>query len=160
MIQSKVSKATALSFGVLAMVFLIGIVVLAWTEPSLAPPGGNVPAPINVGSTAQTKTGDLNIGGGLKYWITKVGDSFALKNNAGNIKFIVGQDGSVGIGIFPAYKLDVNGFLNVRGNANICHLVSYTATSGATYCPSGYYSWSGVALASGQILCCKVDNPL
>jgi len=31
-----------------------------------APPDGNVDAPVNVGSTAQTKQGDLTIGGVLK----------------------------------------------------------------------------------------------
>jgi len=54
-------KAVALSVGVLAMASLIGFLVFAWTEPSQAPPGGNVPAPINVGSTAQTKTGNLTL---------------------------------------------------------------------------------------------------
>ena len=33
--------------------------VKAWTEPSQAPPGGNAPAPINVGGTSQIKTGEL-----------------------------------------------------------------------------------------------------
>jgi hypothetical protein len=35
---------------------------LAWTGPSAAPPGGNTPAPVNVGSSAQTKTGILQTG--------------------------------------------------------------------------------------------------
>jgi len=82
----------------------------AWTPPTSPPPSGNVATPINTGDTSQSKTGDLNIGGGLKYWITKLGDSFALKNNLGQIKFIVGQDGNVGIGKNdPNAKLDVNG---------------------------------------------------
>ncbi len=53
---------------------LIGVVVLslmsglglrfalAWVEPTAPPPGDNVPAPINVGSGAQTKAGSLTIG--------------------------------------------------------------------------------------------------
>lgn len=36
--------------------------VYAWTEPSASPPGGNIAAPINVSSTAQTKTGWLGLG--------------------------------------------------------------------------------------------------
>lgn len=32
-----------------------------WTPPNVAPPGGNVPAPINVGATAQTRAGGLTI---------------------------------------------------------------------------------------------------
>lgn len=85
--------------GIIIGVFLaIGLSVIAFTEPAVAPPGGNVGAPINVSGTAQTKAGKLNIGGGLSYWITKVGDSFALENDSGLINFVVGQDGNVGIG--------------------------------------------------------------
>lgn len=35
-----------------------------WIEPGVTPPGDNVPAPINVGPVAQTKTGSLTIGPG------------------------------------------------------------------------------------------------
>ena len=41
---------------------ICGYFVYAWTEPGSTPPGGNVPTPLNVGSTAQTKTGDLTVG--------------------------------------------------------------------------------------------------
>lgn len=51
---------------IVATLFLAGFVAYAWTEPSNVPPDGNVPAPINVGPTAQTKQGDLNLGGILK----------------------------------------------------------------------------------------------
>ncbi|MBI2052622.1 MAG: hypothetical protein HYT34_00020, partial [Candidatus Ryanbacteria bacterium] len=33
----------------------------AWQNPTQAPPGGNVDAPINVGPTAQTKAGPLTL---------------------------------------------------------------------------------------------------
>ena len=55
------AKSIALILGVLTMSFLVGYLVLA-TEPTAPPPGGNVPAPLNVGSAAQTKTGDLTVG--------------------------------------------------------------------------------------------------
>ena len=46
----------------LALVLSIGIsYVSAWTAPTLTPPNGNVAAPINVGSTAQIKTGGLTV---------------------------------------------------------------------------------------------------
>jgi len=47
------------------MVLAISYFVLAWTEPSQAPPGGNVLAPLNVGSAGQSKAGGLilNTGG-------------------------------------------------------------------------------------------------
>jgi len=63
MFYSNLSKTVALAIGVLAMVFLIGYFVFAWTEPTQAPPGGNVPAPINVGDDTQYKSGALGIGG-------------------------------------------------------------------------------------------------
>lgn len=53
-------------------VIVIGIVlglaiqfVKAWTEPSQAPPGGNLGAPINTGAQTQTKSGGLNVNGGM-----------------------------------------------------------------------------------------------
>ena len=52
----------ALTFGVLVICFAVAFYVVAWQEPTQAPPGGNVPPPINVGTEAQTKEGDLTIG--------------------------------------------------------------------------------------------------
>ncbi len=51
---------------IVASLFLVGFVVYAWTEPTSAPPTGNVAAPINIGPTAQTKQGDLILQGKLK----------------------------------------------------------------------------------------------
>ena len=59
--ESNISKTIALVVGVLAMVFSISFIVWAWTEPGVIPPGGNVSAPINVGSTPQTKFGNLTL---------------------------------------------------------------------------------------------------
>jgi len=52
-------KFILLMAGVLAMSILIGYLVLAWTEPSQNPPQGNVPAPLNVGSIEQIKSGTI-----------------------------------------------------------------------------------------------------
>jgi len=47
---------------VLALILSVGIsIVFAWTDPTEPPFGGNVPAPVNVGATEQTKTGRLNV---------------------------------------------------------------------------------------------------
>ena len=54
-------KLISLTFGILVICFAIGFYVFAWIDPSAAPPGGNVDAPVNVGSTAQTKTGNLTL---------------------------------------------------------------------------------------------------
>ncbi|MFH1759280.1 MAG: hypothetical protein ABH822_01815 [Patescibacteria group bacterium] len=46
---------------ILTGVFTASVVVKAFSEPTASPPGNNVPAPINVGPTAQTKSGDLTV---------------------------------------------------------------------------------------------------
>ena len=57
------SKTLALCLGVLVLAFALSYLVLAWTEPGSLPPGGNVPAPINVGTTTQLKLGALGVSG-------------------------------------------------------------------------------------------------
>jgi len=107
----KQSIITLLSLG---LIFLANSVLWAWTAPTANPPSGNISAPVNVSSVAQDKAGDLAIGSGLNYWITKYFDSFALKNNANQIKFVLGQDGHVGIGTdAPAAELEVKGNIKV-----------------------------------------------
>lgn len=44
-----------------AAVFAANYMVFAFTEPAGAPPGNNVPAPLNVGFGRQVKTGDLTV---------------------------------------------------------------------------------------------------
>ncbi|MBU4481292.1 hypothetical protein KKH59_03190 [Patescibacteria group bacterium] len=59
------TKSLALILGVLATSVFVSYLVLAWTEPSSAPPAGNVSAPINVGTGNQIKAGGLGISGGF-----------------------------------------------------------------------------------------------
>jgi len=48
--------------GLITSLLFLGLsLLLAWTEPTEVPPSGNVPTPINVGSTFQTKTGSLAV---------------------------------------------------------------------------------------------------
>lgn len=46
--------------GVLSLALIISGRVIAWQAPTAAAPGGNVSAPINTGSVAQTKTGNFS----------------------------------------------------------------------------------------------------
>ncbi|EKE16550.1 MAG: hypothetical protein ACD_11C00004G0048 [uncultured bacterium] len=57
---------------ILSLVFglVIGgglIIARAWTEPSVAPPGGNIGAPINTSGIGQIKSGNLIINSGGSY---------------------------------------------------------------------------------------------
>lgn len=87
---------------ILAALFLAGFAAYAWTDPSSAPPDGNVAAPINVGTVSQYKSGALGIGGVLR------GYSDAI------------FDGWVGIGTTtPGAKLDIQGGDAKVGTATI-----------------------------------------
>ncbi|HBT81860.1 hypothetical protein A3B26_02940 [Candidatus Giovannonibacteria bacterium RIFCSPLOWO2_01_FULL_48_47] len=82
---------------------LLALQVVAFSEPTQTPPGGNVPAPINVGSAQQTKSGGLTVGS-----LASLGSAF-LATNSGN----------VGVGtVSPSQKLDVAGY--VRGATGLC----------------------------------------
>ncbi|HRZ51493.1 MAG TPA: hypothetical protein P5080_05770 [Candidatus Paceibacterota bacterium] len=104
---------------ILAAVFVVSLVAsAAWLDPGTTAPGGNVAAPINEGASNQSKTGNLNIGSGLKMWLTKLGDSFSLNNNSGNPVLVVGQDGNIGMGTdAPGAKLEVAGQIKITGGS-------------------------------------------
>jgi len=92
------------------MSFLVGYYVLAvWTEPSATPPGSNVDAPINVGTTSQTKTGNLTIQAGYNFYAPNMYDSDSgtyFVDPTGATSAILA--GNVGIGTTgPDRRLDV-----------------------------------------------------
>lgn len=98
--KEKISaKITALTFGVLVLVFAIGFLVFAWTEPVQAPPGGNVPTPINVGSTPQTKEAKLTIdaAGGGDALVIKTGGDLRIytSDNTGSAVLYVDNNGEL-----------------------------------------------------------------
>ena len=87
---------------IVAMLFLAGFVAWAWTEPTVAPPAGNVEAPINVGSVSQVKAGALGIGGVLEVFSDLI------------------VDGKLGIGTAsPGAKLDVQGDIKASSLINL-----------------------------------------
>ncbi len=74
-------KKTLLTSLVVISLIISPLSVFAWTEPENFPPGGNVGAPIHIGTQAQTKAGALTI----------LGDT-----NAATKGFMVGGDGNNG----------------------------------------------------------------
>jgi len=97
----KQESIQALKVIILAIVISLGLgIVQAWVGPTVAPTGGNVDAPINVGSVTQIKTGAFWAGGLL----SSAGGYFADQ---------------VGIGVVsPTEKLEVDGSVVVTGNIN------------------------------------------
>jgi len=102
-------KLISLVFSILVICFLAAFYIIAWTEPSQAPPGDNITPPLNSGPDAQSKDGGLIINtGGAEY-----GLSVAL--------------GKVGIGTLnPSEKLEVDGDVKAQG------FMSADGTIGAT----------------------------
>lgn len=79
---------------IFALLFVLAFTALAWTEPTVAPPGGNVSTPLNVGSTGQSKAGGL------------------ILNTGGAANGLIVDQGKVGIGTAnPGQKLSVAGII-------------------------------------------------
>jgi hypothetical protein len=84
------SKNLSLLFSSL-ITFLISYLVFAWQEPTLPPPQGNIPAPLNVSLQAQSKEGALVLG-----------------NNPSVTTGLIVRYGNVGIGTTaPSEKLHI-----------------------------------------------------
>jgi len=101
----------ALTALLLAVVF-----AWAWVEPTQGPPNGNVPAPINVGPSSQTKQGSLGLNTKGEYET-----GLLVINNA----YFIG--GKVGIGTTePSSKLTVEGGIRITGTSSYLKLPSLT----------------------------------
>lgn len=122
---SKIIKNLAFVFAVAVSSLILTYAVSAvWSEPGATPPAGNVDAPLNVGSTTQTKGGSLilNADGVIAAGLTVNKNALFL-------------NGNVGIGtITPTSKLEVAGEAAQPGAAQVRSIVnSYiiTTTGGA-----------------------------
>lgn len=130
-------------------VIVIGVVlglglqfVRAWTEPTTAPPGGNVGAPINTGVQRQDKDGSLAVWG-------KSGSGFGVLgyNSNGGAYGYLGYGGWGGLFGGPTYSTsysystamydsnDSNYYVDPNGNSNLNKL--NLSRTGAGECCSG-----------------------
>lgn len=119
-------KIVALTFGILTAVFLAAFYVVAWQEPSQAPPGGNVATPINVGTAPQAKAGRISATEFYDY-----NDPSYYLNPSGNSVF--GGD------------LTVGGSGNISGNFQIGGIPSWSGKS--------FSGWISVPITSQQEVC-------
>jgi hypothetical protein len=110
----------------LSLIVLLGASsAAAWTGPSAAPPGSNVSAPLNVGTTAQVKNGNIGVNG-----LAVFGNTLLQGSSYLNFGSTVGASG---YGIW-----DNAGILNFKN-------------SGGAWTPfgSGTSSWTNPARGSG-----------
>ncbi|QQG45649.1 MAG: hypothetical protein HYW89_01890 [Candidatus Sungiibacteriota bacterium] len=129
--------STIVAFILGALIFTAPL-VFSFTEPGSSPPGGNVPAPLNIGPTGQSKTGGL------------------ILNTGGAANGLIIDQGNVGIGTSgPGYKLHVKGGnFNVE-NGKVFQGGSELLPAGAvlyfnlTSCPGG---WSELTAARGRYI--------
>ncbi len=179
------SKKLSLLISVIILSFTLTYFIFAFTDAPGPPPScpsgyPGCDAPINVGPTAQTKSGALTVQGHFTAGGLTVGDNHTASIGCADFKIGYSERrGSPGRAIVDlgsdlrfnyggdwpkasiGSSLDVHGNLRVNGNSNTCHLVYY-GSSGTTYCPAGTYVAFDAKgrTATGYMLCCKVDNPL
>lgn len=118
----------------MTLIILAPLSVLAqWTAPSQAPTGGNASAPINVSSTAQSKSGGL--------WL----------NTGGATNGLIVQYGNTGLGVTsPGYKLDVGGKIrtSAQGYAGLGGICGAPGTQCLNFHNNG---WIYVGDTSGNV---------
>ena len=56
-IMQKIITKTIILLAVLTLALSVNYIFAAWVGPTQAPPGGNTPTPVHVGTTAQVKDG-------------------------------------------------------------------------------------------------------
>src|SRR3989344_389386 len=84
-----------------ALALLAPVAVFAWTGPTATPPNGNIPAPVNVGTSDQVKNAGLGvnylavfgnillsgIGNYLNFGSTSGTSGYGIRDNAGTLEF-------------------------------------------------------------------------
>lgn len=124
-------KIIILSIVVSFSVFLV-LAQGGWVEPTVAPPGGNVAAPLNTGSTGQSKSGGL------------------ILNTGGATNGLIVQSGNVGIGTTSPYQtLSVAGNVNIAGNLTLGTSILFPNGSVQTVAASSTGRWVQVIEING-----------
>ncbi|MFQ6050020.1 MAG: hypothetical protein ACE5J0_03250 [Candidatus Paceibacterales bacterium] len=145
-----------LTLGVLIFSFLLVIFILAWTEPSQAPPGANVAAPAQF-SPDTPQIDNVSLPFSPSIWIKNTGgdDFLRFQDALDAVQLVVGNNGNVGIGtVSPQQKLDVVGNINatnfIGGGSQITGIslscynqVTQVYAYDTVYCAAGYTATGG-----------------
>ena len=162
----------------IALLFLASVVA-SWTGPTASPPSGNVPAPVNVGSTDQVKDASLGVNGLAVFgnaivqassylnWGTTAGSAgYGFRDNGGTMQArnsggawsnIVTSNSSTG-DVFISGNVGLNVQTVHCVNGGGCdqdpspHYITASCPSGylLTGCMSGAYDTDSVRLVGGS----------
>jgi len=147
-----------LSLFVLALVILFSeSVVFAWTGPTATPPAGNVAAPINVGSTFQTKSGGIGVtdltvaaSGHVNFGATSGDSGYGIRDGAGTVQY---KNSGGTWSNFPVSVWTVSGndiYNSNSGNVLIGTTANVTLSGGSCY-PNFGCGVSGTPIAKLNI---------
>ncbi|KKU11185.1 MAG: Tail Collar domain protein [Parcubacteria group bacterium GW2011_GWF1_45_5] len=138
-------KIQSIFLGIIVSVctFVIVGLALAWSNPSVNPPGGNVLVPINVGASTQTKSGDLIVLGTTTLSRATISSALSFQENivpastSGYAKLYAKSSDS------KLYYLNDSGTEIELGGGLPIGAVSFYASSTA---PSGWLKCDGSAV--------------
>jgi hypothetical protein len=131
-------KIIPLCLGVLAISFLLSYVVLAWTEPTMSPPGGNVAPPlrlIDTGTSLETSITNATYSeGDIKEVNIVIGNNdLHLRSDSGNQSAIylgTAESGSKELGFYidgsERMKIDNSGNVTMTGDLEVSGKISNT----------------------------------
>lgn len=165
-------RAIIFTAGIVTGTVFASFVAIAWTGPAGPPPDNNVAAPVNVGSTDQTKNGALGVNGLAVFgntllsgsnrylnWGTTVGaNGYGIRDSSGTLQF-KNSGGS-----WNSFNTTVQNYLSVGAVTQVKFSDGTTQSTAASGSSVASGTWCGVALDGGGDDChtnrvaCMGDN--
>ncbi|MDD4875495.1 MAG: hypothetical protein PHI77_03865, partial [Candidatus Pacebacteria bacterium] len=106
------SRSISIAASAIIMSLFFGFAFASWQEPAVAPPNGNISAPVNIGSTAQTKAGEFSVLGNFYAPMMYDSDDSNYYVNPAGQTILAGNVG-IGTGITtPTNTLQVKDLIN------------------------------------------------